>query len=1191
MAREYETTLRLNAQVDGKFSSAFKSAQAEMARFSAEYRNLSSTARDISGYQRQQTAVENTRSKLEHLQTQYDNIQREMDETGGFSSDLANNQDAIKQKIEQTTKAYQDQVDRLNEYKRRLEEAGVDTTDLDKELKRLREELKRAKEGFKDTGDGAEDFGDKGKSSLEDVSAALAASGIVAGLKKIYDAFDACVDVSADFEESMSNVEAISGASGAELTALTDRAKDLGSTTSFTAQQVSEGMSYMAMAGWKTNDMLDGMDAVLALAAASGEDLATTSDIVTDALTAFGLTAQDTGRFADVLAAASSNANTNVSMMGETFKYAAPVAGALGYSIEDVAVVTGLMANSGIKASQAGTTLRNIFNGLLNGVELTGDAIGEVNLTFENADGTMMDLASSVDKLRGYFEQMTQAERVHNAINIAGQRGYSGLLAILNATTEDYDKLTTSINNSSGAAQKMADIKLDNLNGQMTKAKSEFEGLEIAVGETLTPVLEKMYAKLADILGGVTQYVKDNPEVVKGIAGVATGLGVFVVAVTAAKIAQAAFNAVAAMNPYVLLASAVAGVIVGMVALCEAVETTIDPMEQINAIGYEQEKELEALRAQYEAVAEAEGEASANAILLKSELEKETAAVEGSKETLGEWLNRMQSIHDEFQNRADDYADAMKDIDNGETGLNALIDKLIELSSQSSLTAGDLEILQAVIDEINKRLPDANLHFDISSGNLNMTTSQLHDLADAYAETQRQAVRSQTYLDSYAQQDALNDAVKEAEAELTAAKSRLADAVDKYNNAGYYIGLPGGYGQVRVGRSEEKGLMEAAAVEVSDAQSVYDQAVADAQANADLIAELEGTIIQEGNAAAASVAGVFDQYSDRISALTEAYTTAYTAAKESIEGQYKLWDDVAKVSATSVDSVIGNLEKQKEYWDNYNTNIQTLLQYSGDIEGLSEMVASFGDGSQESVNMIAGMAQAASSGDTTKLEGLVKAWQENKTAQDEAAQSLADLQTGYTDTMNEIGDQITEDVKNLDKSSEAVTAGSNTIMGFINGAKSLLPYVQRVYQKIGAAAARALEEGNTSNHHVGQTSTAGYASGTSYAAQGWHLVGESGPEFIWFNGGEQVLNALETEAFRRDAALYRFSGAEPVSAIPNSSAGDRVVVNFSPVYQLSGDMDSEEVREILARHDAELEQRIRDTIEDIRVDEGRRAYV
>ncbi|MEG1004632.1 MAG: phage tail tape measure protein, partial [Clostridium sp.] len=297
------------------------------------------------------------------------------------------------------------------------------------------------------------------------------------------------VVTAANFEEGMSKVQAISGATGHDMELLSAKAKEMGSTTKFSATESAEALSYMGMAGWKTDQMLSGLPGIMNLAAASGEDLATTSDIVTDAMTAFGLSAEESGRFADVLASASSNANTNVGMMGETFKYVAPVAGAMKYSIEDTAIAIGLMANSGIKASQAGTSLRQIMMGLQGGVELTTKSTNAWRIEVENSDGTMRDFRSVLVDLREGFADMTDAQKAQNAESIAGKVGMSGLLAIVNASQTDFDKLSGAIDNSAGSAEKMAEIMGDNLKGKFTIFKSSLEGAGIAIGETLLPML------------------------------------------------------------------------------------------------------------------------------------------------------------------------------------------------------------------------------------------------------------------------------------------------------------------------------------------------------------------------------------------------------------------------------------------------------------------------------------------------------------------------------------------------------------------------------------------------------------------------------------------------------------------------------------------------------------------------------
>ena len=295
-----------------------------------------------------------------------------------------------------------------------------------------------------------------------------------------------------NFEAEMSKVSAISGATADDLNALKEKAKEMGASTKFSATESAYALEYMAMAGWKTEDMLSGIEGIMNLAAASGEGLATTSDIVTDALTAFGLSASDSGHFADVLAKASSNANTNVSMLGESFKYVAPVAGALGYSAEDTAIALGIMANAGIKGSQSGTALRSSLTRL---VKPTGDAavmMEEYNLTMTNSDGTMKSLGQVMDMLRENLGDLTEAEQAQAAAQIFGQEAMSGMLAIINASDSDYAKLTDAIYNADGAARQMADTMQDNLQGSITILKSALEGLEIELYESAKPGLSEM---------------------------------------------------------------------------------------------------------------------------------------------------------------------------------------------------------------------------------------------------------------------------------------------------------------------------------------------------------------------------------------------------------------------------------------------------------------------------------------------------------------------------------------------------------------------------------------------------------------------------------------------------------------------------------------------------------------------------
>ncbi|EOT26776.1 phage tail tape measure protein, TP901 family, core region [Eubacterium sp. 14-2] len=335
----------------------------------------------------------------------------------------------------------------------------------------------------------------------------------------------AAVKVASDFDSAMSQVAAVSGATGKDLEALRDKAREMGSKTKFSASEAAEAMNYMAMAGWKTNDMLSGIEGIMNLAAASGEDLATTSDIVTDALTALGLSAEDSGHFADILAAASSNANTNVSMMGETFKYCAPVAGALGFSAEDTAEAIGLMANAGIKSSQAGTAMRSMMTNLTGEVKFVGDAFGELTIQTTNTDGSMRSLGDILADCRAAFAQMSESEKAANAEALVGKNAMSGFLAVMNAAPGDIEKLNNAINNCDGTAEKMAATMQDNLAGQLTILKSQLEELAISIGEILMPYIRQIVGWIQGLVDWLNSLDEGTKKIIVTVALVAAALG------------------------------------------------------------------------------------------------------------------------------------------------------------------------------------------------------------------------------------------------------------------------------------------------------------------------------------------------------------------------------------------------------------------------------------------------------------------------------------------------------------------------------------------------------------------------------------------------------------------------------------------------------------------------------------------
>ncbi len=1173
--KEYEMLFALNAQLNGGFSSTFSKAQAEFSRLGKEIQSLRSLQSDISAYQKQQGAVEATASKLQNLQKQHDLLQKEINETTESTEALEREKLKLEQRISDTSANLERQRDRLSATGAKLKEAGVGTANLAQKDAELTAKIKNLSAEQDKAADSAASFGEKSAQAFGAVHEAIAAAGIAVALREIGEAYMECVAIAGDFEEGMSNVEALSGASADEMARLSDQAKELGATTKYTAQESAQAMGYMAMAGWDASEMLSGMDGVLQLAAASGEDLARVSDIVTDNLSAFGLTAADTARFSDVLAAAATKSNTNVSIMGETFKMSASVAGALGYTIEDVAVAVGLMANSGVKGSIAGTALKNTFNGLLEGVTLTGAAFGECEYSAVKADGTMKSFGNTIEELRGYFDQMTEAERVNNAITIAGQYGYNGLLAILNATEEDYASLSQSINDCSGAAEKMAAIKMDNLNGELELMNGAWDALKTTIGEQFIPEMRTLYGVGADVFGQMDEFVQEHPAVVKAISafiavmalatgGIAAYAAITKVAIPLMHLFTAAIPGV---NIIMGVSAAIAAVTAGIAALITAANEGVPSVKELTSAARDMQEAMDEANATY---AETTTQTLATAEVAGAyidKLEEIEAATGGAVEGNQEYHNILALLTRTVPELADSIDLTNDTIEGGTEALRTHTEawkKDAEAQAYQDYLNSLYDEYGAVMQESAEnsiKLTQAQIKLETAQKNYDATLARMNELSAEAAENG--GILSQEYYDLQNSLYGYSDEMYQAERTI----KNLNKAIDEDAEA------------VAAAQAEIDGAEEAVA-RLTGATNAQAEADAEAAAQA---AELDGVI-----------GGVTEQ----VAALTEAYTDAYNAALESISGQYSLWDEAATVVETSAGSINTALESQITYWQDYNANLQSLTERGAEIEGLSEMIASFADGSEASVNAIAGMASASDA----DLAAMVTNWKNLQAEQEAAAGSVADLKTDFTATMDELQAELAADIEAMDLGTEAAASGQATIQGYIDGANAMLPQVQAAYANLARAAQTAL---SPAGGGVGIT-IPGYAVGTQSAAPGFALVGENGPELVYFNGGEQVMTAQQTAAAQAKlsaedmqmiafapqmmAAMSAYSGiaaARQENALP---IGGGAFGSIQVVFQIQGNASPETVDALRAYGD-EFAENVLAVIEEAGVDAGRRAYV
>lgn len=416
--------------------------------------------------QKNRTEILKLKNEEEKLRGEIGDCNKRIEE---YTAVMKENQTASKRLSDEI----KNQEDKLQDLKKQyinvvLEQGknSKEAKSLSKEMKDLNGELKDNKQKLSDATEQAGEFADAledadrkassaatgGFTIFKGVVADLVSNGIQKGIEELKNLSLSAVDTGMTFTSSMSNVKALSGATAEEMGALTEKAEEMGKKTSFTASQSADALGYMALAGWNTEEMLDGIDGVLNLAAASSMDLATASDIVTDAMTAFGMSADETNRFVDVLAATSTSSNTTVEMLGQSFKYVGAICGAMGYSIEDAGVALGMMANSGIKAEQAGTSLRSLLTRLSTNAGASANSLGALDIltqrlgvSFYDSSGNARDLSDVLVETRAAWAGLNVEEQVNYAKKMAGQEAMTGFLALMSDGAISIESVATAI--------------------------------------------------------------------------------------------------------------------------------------------------------------------------------------------------------------------------------------------------------------------------------------------------------------------------------------------------------------------------------------------------------------------------------------------------------------------------------------------------------------------------------------------------------------------------------------------------------------------------------------------------------------------------------------------------------------------------------------------------------------------------
>lgn len=1162
-------------------------------------------------------------------------LQKEKTELSATDAALKTHKENVGQ-LEEREKALQSDVESLSsklttgkaaleQQAAALREAGIDTTNLEKEIERLGTASDNTKQKMESWQGMVNRIGDLSKtfSSLR-----MAADWALEGVDALTNGIESSVQAAAGLEYSMDAVRGISGASDSEMQQLNDLVREQGRTTVFTAQEAADALQKEALAGWEVSDMIAGLPAVVSLAAAAGEDLESMSSIVSDALNAFGLDGQAAvNKFADVLVKGATSSNTTVSLLGESLSYVETTAGNMGYSIEDVTLALAQMANNALKGGVAGSALNTMLTRMSGANANAKKEMDRLGLSMYDGMGNAKPLLQFLNELRGAFQNMSGGaqEAQISAYKLAGQRGMRGLLALVNSSDEEWEKLTNDIYSYSGAAKTIADIRLDNYTGQVQLLSDAWTDLQITIGNAFLPVATEGAGILTELINGVNGLVETMPSAT-------TGFGAFL---------------------YVLQGGLklVSGMSMPIMALNSILQTTSITLSTI-------------------------GTAATGGVFaagMAGIIVAGTAAFQRARQDL---VGELEAANKAYDDSMAEYQETLDGITAEKDDVSGLVGQLQELAAQSNRTAGEKARLARIVDELNSKVPGLNLAYNEESDVLTGLTDNIGDYVEAMYEAKMMEAKSNFLVDQYGN-------IKNLERELALAE----DAYEDYKKTATEAMLAG-EGEGWVGTFQDASYQEEIAEakrNLDEAQTLYNETEAEVKSYMEAQRAAAGETADVSELSVDSVEAI----AGAVDNLKGAYQELYKETLESVRGQYDIWDSVEEVAATSMENLMAAAQSQLTYWTNYQSNMQTIRGAIAELQGqnvdtsgleyLLQLAAQ--NPSEEAAGAIAGIAEAVKNGNTEELKTYNSTLAEVLGAQAEVADTLAEeksaLDEGVQEAVQAVND-VLDAAENREQAYNAMiellggmedgladsesiaivtatletaeaewvsglttelspdfmsalgtdamaalqggidgeaggvrTAASNAASGAVGAVSNLLNWsnghsaganygagiVAGLRSQVDAArtAARAL----ASASHVSVGSSSGssggrkYAKGTAYAEPGIAEVGENGPELMMFAGGERVWTAQQTASILAMAARERDMAA-PAAVAPQvtipAPAQPAMKFTYAPSIQMAPGNDENSLRRQLLENEAEFREMIEDYMERREAQQRRRRY-
>lgn len=1104
----------------------------------------------------------------------------------------------------------------------KLAEANDDT---EAALEDVAKDAEKAADGVEEFGNESEDagrkskeMGDKSREAFESIEELLVGAGIVKALEAIGEAFVDCVKDAIEFESAITGVYKTVDGTPEQLAAISDEVKEMSLRLPSTTTEIAAVAEAAGQLGIQTDNITDFTEVMINL----GEATNLSSDEAASSLAKFAnITKMSADQYENlgstVVALGNNFATTEADIVAMSMRMAS--AGTIaGLSEPEILALAASISSVGIEADAGGSSMSTLLSKMQLAVETGNDQLEQ----FASVSGMTADEfsqkwgESAVDALYAFIAGLNDTER--NGASATALLDEMGLTEIrlsnaVKALASNHEGLANAVdlaNNAwvqNTALATEAETRYSTLESKLAMTQNAQTNLSTAIGEVFAPTVGELADVWADVLNGMTGFVKNNPTAVKAIVALTAGVATFTIgivgytaAVKVAKIAQAAFNAVANANPYVLLATAVVAVTVALATFTATMTKAEDELEDLTATSRKQAKELESLEAEYEKTAELYGENSYEAWALKQEIDDLSASYENSRQTAEEYAEEVNAVIEKLRTQREEYENSSDSFDDESQSTAALIAKLQELGSESELAARNQALIVPIIDELNSRYEGLGLTFDALTGKFNMTAEEMQEVANAEIDVQKREADWKRYVEVIGQAPTALEALQKAQTELTNRTKEYNDIQGELD--GYwldnwwkaFLGYTEEYSQLGIDAYDAKEAMEAQQKTVNDLQAEYDALIQTQKELEEQYGYVDDAVNASGNGFityADAVNSSLSSVKSDVEALCTAYDEAYLAARESIDGQIGLFQEMVVEAEMSVAEMQGAWESQIQYLTTYADNIKKAMDFGLD----DALVAELSDGSEESAAQLDTIiSKVEELGGTTEeakkfVSDFNAKFQEVEKAKDEFAGTVADMETGFSEKLTQMQTDLDKAIDEMNMETDAAAAAKATMDAYIKevieGGNSAVAAAQSAAARVAQALAQAEADANKAGtiyvpkDFVGPLAPgqqySPYASGTAYASPGIHLVGENGPELVEFDGGETVHPADETSRILARIGEAKFhtspEAGTTVSEVPTRDGKEdsrtiRLEINGTGAIEVDSTMDEETVIEIISRN-------------------------